>query len=364
MHYSGFTTVSVDGFQLPICHAMEVVDVVADYFHDKLSNGEIDVVSFVSQMICEKYPHLKCSRDIPSPFRDDGMPSYTVNSELVYIREGYAAVDIADCVSSVKGYPFSSFVTLIKMFNSVFEIQLQYLTRMQRCGFSPSVILDCGAHVGHWSTGMQRKRFPEAKYLLIEANSDHEEALEKTGLPFEIALLGSDDGVDTVYYKNTDSGVSAGNSIFQENSPNKELREQFKEVRQLTSSIDGIVARHSIGKVDFLKLDLQGAETLALRGASNTLKEVEVIQAEIHLVNYNQGAPPFLELYTLLNREGFALYDIGEIQRFDISHSEGVVSNKIHAMDVVFVKKSSSLWEESCTLYPRPKYLDDVTPSS
>ena len=145
---SGFTTVSVDGFQLPICHAMEVVDVVADYFHDKLSNGEIDVVSFVSQMICEKYPHLKCSRDIPSPFRDDGMPSYTVNSELVYIREGYAAVDIADCVSSVKGYPFSSFVTLIKMFNSVFEIQLQYLTRMQRCGFSPSVILDCGASCG------------------------------------------------------------------------------------------------------------------------------------------------------------------------------------------------------------------------
>lgn len=192
--------------------------------------------------------------------------------------------------------------------------------------------------------------------LKIEANADQAPALAATNIPFEITLLGAEDDVETGYFKNLDPGTSSGNSVFRENSASEVVAGNFKEVRLLTQTIDSVVRKHSLGAVQFLKLDLQGSEWLVLQGARQTLLSVEVIQTEVHLVNYNEGAPKFLELYTFLDSVGFALYDIGEIQKFTVK-KWGKAIPKIIGVDVIFVKKDSTLWDESCTLFPKPAHL-------
>ena len=125
-----------------------------------------------------------------------------------------------------------------------------------------------------------------------------------------------------------------------------------------TQTIDSVVAKNALGAVEFLKLDLQGSEWLALQGARETLRTVEVIQTEMHLVNYNEGAPKFLDVYSFLDSKGFALYDIGEIQKFGVKKQEEMMIEKVIGMDMIFVRKTSALWDEQCTLFPKPGHLD------
>ena len=189
---------------------------------------------------------------------------------------------------------------------------------------------------------------------------DHRSKLSSLGIPFEIALLSEADNASVVFFKNRRSNTSSGNSMFLENSPDPELQNDFEKTHMNTVTIDSLVNKHELGKVDFLKLDLQGGELLALKGARSTLQSVEVIQTEIHMVNYNQGAPPFLELYTFLDSAGFALYDLGEVQKFEVRkrvHEEVRSVDKVIGVDVIFVKKSSRWWDESCTLFPTPLHI-------
>jgi FkbM family methyltransferase len=198
----------------------------------------------------------------------------------------------------------------------------------------------------------------------IEANDEHTEALSQRNIPFEITLLAAEDDVATVYFKNSDPNTSSGNSVFKENNPSDHVRDSFHAVHLRSQTIDRVVARHGLGQVDFLKMDLQGSELQALRGAEFTLRGVEVVQAEFHVVNFNEGAPSLLEVYSFLDSAGFALYDVGEVQRFLVSteigeqeERERVTKSKTLGVDLVFVKKGSRLWEKSCTLFPKPLHL-------
>ena len=61
---------------------------------------------------------------------------------------------------------------------------------------------------------------------------------------------------------------------------------------------------------DFLKIDIQGAEKLALTGATETLKSVQVILAETSNVEYNKGAPSTVEMLSFFDSIGFQIFDI------------------------------------------------------
>lgn len=60
----------------------------------------------------------------------------------------------------------------------------------------------------------------------------------------------------------------------------------------------------------WLKLDTQGFEMAVLRGAEGTLQRTEVLQVELSLTELYQGQPNYLELLSMVEHLGFAVFDI------------------------------------------------------
>lgn len=236
--------------------------------------------------------------------------------------------------------PFSSLVDIDEeLMDKHFKGQSKTIKRLIECGFSPTSILDVGANIGQWTSDLS-KIFKQSDFFMIEGNDKHIDKLKQTGYSFEIALVG--DKIRNIsYYKAVDEGDGTGNSIFKENS-----KFQFKSIEATLYPIDTIITKRSVGPFQMMKIDVQGAEVLALQGSVKTLETIEIIISEAGLMNYNDGAPTFFELFQTLDKLGYAMIDIVDIKKES-------TSGFVNQFDVFWLKKSSNLW--TCTGYPKPK---------
>jgi hypothetical protein len=87
-----------------------------------------------------------------------------------------------------------------------------------------------------------------------------------------------------------------------------------------------------------LKMDVQGGEIDVLAGASNTLRQVEVVLMEASIVAYNQGAPRFCEVIAEMDRLGFRLFDLWDLRR---------IGDFLAQVDAVFVRKGGLLEDDA-----------------
>ena len=60
-----------------------------------------------------------------------------------------------------------------------------------------------------------------------------------------------------------------------------------------TVSLDRFVRDNALGSIDFLKMDLQGAELDILRGATRTLSSIVVVHTEVNFVQMYRDQPLF-----------------------------------------------------------------------
>ena len=202
------------------------------------------------------------------------------------------------------------------------------------CGFTPSAVLDVGANSGEWSADLQRY-FPDSTFFLIEGSQANAAAIERKLFKYAITLVGDEDKEIKFYQR---PFGETGNAIFKEAHWN-ESTAVISRMRR----IDDIIAEQNVGPFNFMKMDIQGSEVLALKGAVKTLKHVEVIAVEAAIMNYNVGGASFFDLHQQLETLGFALFDITDMmRRKDIA---------VQA-DLVFVRKTSRLWRKQCTGFP------------
>jgi FkbM family methyltransferase len=201
--------------------------------------------------------------------------------------------------------------------------------RLREQGFAPGGILDIGAHEGHW-TRMIRTIFPAPPILMIEAREELERALknvctEISRAEYVIALLGHEAQPSAQFHV---SGT--GSSLFAERS---DAPAASRTIPMRT--LDDVVSKHpQLAAPLFLKLDIQGAELECLLGGSVTLAGAEVIQLEVALLNYNEGAPQVTDVIPFMDSHGFALFDINGFVR-----PNGI---DLVQLDMLFVKKSSA----------------------
>ncbi len=129
-------------------------------------------------------------------------------------------------------------------------------------------------------------------------------ALGDTNAPIEI-LVNADAG--------TSSPLAPGAPLKKYHGPKVALarREAAPCVR-----LDDWAAREGVERVDAIKLDLQGYELAALRGADRLLREsVRAVYSEAQLIPLYEGAATFAEIDLFLRERGFLLHQIVEIFR-------------------------------------------------
>ena len=144
-----------------------------------------------------------------------------------------------------------------------------------------SIVLDCGANYGTFTRRALNRG--AAKVVAIEINHDIQEALRRT-FANEIR-----EGKVVVYGKGvwdseTELDLRGDSVVVERNGP---------PVRVPVTTIDQIVSELQLPSVDFIKMDIEGAEKNALRGARATLLKfspVMAISAE-HLPDDAQAIP-------------------------------------------------------------------------
>ena len=210
-------------------------------------------------------------------------------------------------------------------------------------GFKPSNVLDIGANRGEWTLAA-RKVFPSARFFMVEANPKFRAKLERSGVPFAIAVLDATTRNASMHLATAKRG-DTGSSLFLETT-NQQL---FTPTWVTTSTLDDLLAANGRGGIthELLKIDVQGAELMLLRGGRHTLKGVEAILLELAVAQYNEGAPLWLSVQKELGRLNYQIYDVLELH-YDPA------SRMLIQVDILFVSTASFLWDASATGYPRP----------
>jgi FkbM family methyltransferase len=71
------------------------------------------------------------------------------------------------------------------------------------------------------------------------------------------------------------------------------------------TTIDEWSSGRNIAQVDFMRLDMQGYEIEALKGALATLRQTRAVQLEVSNVQLYQGAPLYPEVEEWMHQQGF-----------------------------------------------------------
>jgi FkbM family methyltransferase len=130
------------------------------------------------------------------------------------------------------------------------------------------VVFDVGAHVGIWSL-LAARRNPAARIHAFEPSTDAADRLcahvrlnDASGVVVNPVAVG-EDNTDRVFFPATNN--TGASSFFRRSI------DQVAERRVRVVTLDSYVERERIERVDLIKVDVEGAETLVFRGASRLL---------------------------------------------------------------------------------------------
>lgn len=201
-------------------------------------------------------------------------------------------------------------------------------------GFQPKVAYDVGAYSGEWARWF-RRRWPDAALYLFEPLTEMNETL--TGLCGEFpnthhlnVALGEEPGQQTF---NT-WPVASRSSFLTEDHPDWGER----TTRTVpVESIEHLVQSGRIPAPELIKLDVQGAELMVLRGAGAVLPQIQVIVIEVSLYPlYGSENPTVDAVMAALSGWGFVLFDIIGFVRRPVDHA-------LLQADFVFVRHDHPL---------------------
>jgi FkbM family methyltransferase len=208
------------------------------------------------------------------------------------------------------------------------------LSGLARFGFNPSTIIDGGANRGEWAKAA-RAVFPFSHIHLIEPLPKCVDCLRQ---------MAATDGMMSVHpYAATVPGMTevmfnlVGDDGMATSAQVALPGERFPDEMVLPASTLDAMLGQLIKPGMLLKLDLQGHEIEAMKGASNVLKCVEVIICEVVFYPVNDtGRPVFADVMSFVSRLDFVIFDFASlVGRYD--------DNRLQWGDIVLAKKDSQL---------------------
>lgn len=183
------------------------------------------------------------------------------------------------------------------------------------------VVLDVGANIGYFTLIFAKLVGNNGKVFAFEPDPTNFEILKKN-----IELNGYKN-VELVQKALSDKNQKVALIIDQQNTAGNHLNLE-SEINENSIQIDAITAddyfKKFEQKINFIKIDVEGAETMVLKGMVNTLNKNNILKL---MVEYNPDAIMNMGLepksyLELLVKNGFGIFDIDsknmEIEKTDI----------------------------------------------
>ena len=114
------------------------------------------------------------------------------------------------------------------------------------------------------------------------------------------------------------------------------------ETRIDTIDIDSFLAENSVGPIDFIKIDVEGAELDIFEGGKKALKNVAFIVSEAEFIEHHEGQPLFGDLCKFLSTYDFMFHKFlnvgGRSLRSFVKSTDFKFASQMVWADVVFIR--------------------------
>jgi FkbM family methyltransferase len=183
---------------------------------------------------------------------------------------------------------------------------------LKKC-VQPLTIFDIGGNEGE-ITERYSQMFPTAKIYSFEPVPDVFTTLERKfheNPQIIVNQLAVSDAVGTTDIYLHGYEASGWNSMLPKLSGSI-VPEDVSAVKVPTITIDVFCDRHNINTIDLLKLDIQGGELLALKGALNMLQKgvIKLIYSEVLFCDLYEGQAMFQDIAAYLHDFGYRTYGL------------------------------------------------------
>ena len=179
-----------------------------------------------------------------------------------------------------------------------------------------STIFDLGAHIGE-TVARYRPFFPKSTFYCFEPFPESFEKLRNQFVGDSLVKpiqMGVSHTIGTrEFYVNQRDGT---NSLFPR--PKSSRRYYSKDDKTIdrieiqVTTIDDFCRKESISEIQVFKMDIQGGELLALKGATEKLERgsIALIYSEVSFIPHYEGGAMFYEICNFLANYNYSLFDV------------------------------------------------------
>ena len=196
-----------------------------------------------------------------------------------------------------------------RVFNNLINNIESSLIRIKELGFNPKLIFDGGANKGEF-TRFCTQLWPEATIACFEVlphrvTELQEFAQKHPNVKVFPVLLGEENSDRIPFYELEGEAETASSILDATNSFN--IPPKYYPMR----TMNDVIAKDFNGQApDLVKLDVQGYELEILKGAEDYLAQIQVIIAELAVLELYQGTPLLSEVVDWFHQRHWETYDL------------------------------------------------------
>lgn len=186
------------------------------------------------------------------------------------------------------------------------------------------VVFDVGANTGEWTAQME-KSSPNARIFMFEPSPHCQKLLSDLLLPNATLIpcaIGESNGES---FLNFSSGTDGSASLHKREDSYFQGKEYAQE-KVSVKTIDSVIQEQEIDFVDFMKMDIEGHELFALKGAEMALKSRKIGALSFEFGSGNINSRTFYrDFWTLLTEAGFEIYRVlpcGKLVRIEAYYED------------------------------------------
>jgi FkbM family methyltransferase len=208
------------------------------------------------------------------------------------------------------------------------------------CPTKGDIVIDVGACLGRYTLTSSKLVGENGKVVAIEGDPSHYEMLNKNLKLNRISnvttincMVGSKDMHLTKDSREIYLRVSSNDNINNQESLYREFdetgRAQFDNtIVHLNSLDDLLIKQHGINEVNWMKIDVEGAELEVLKGAHNILSNSKRIKLLVEIHDVNKLYKPIVEILNSYNFQIIFEKDITEYRSGDRIVTKHILAEK------------------------------------